>query len=330
MNTASPDVSRQQFCVRRRVRAVKVAIAASLLVCVLEIGLGLLLNLECLIAEGVHTLLDALASMIVLVAVFRAARPADRDHQFGHGKYEALGATVEGSFILVAAVGIAYQAVGSMFSGETPAEIPLFVCFVMGATAVFYMGVSMYLMREAAKTQSPAILAEALHLRTHIYITGGLAAGLLVGMLGNWPIMDTILTLAVAVCLLVISVQILRQVLRQFTDAALPAAEIETLGKIIDRYNDRFIEVHGLRTRQSGVERHVELHLVVTPETPVADAHGLSHEIESAIGDEWPSARTTVHIEPAKADRMHPAGENGDQHKVRTDDASPEEREFMH
>lgn len=315
---------------QQRARAVKIAIAASLLACTIELTLGWLLGLESLIAEGIHTLLDALASAIVLLAVYVAAKPADRSHQFGHGKYEALGATIEASFVLAAAIGIAYQAFATLLRGETPEQIPLYVCVVMVATAVFYLLVSMYLMREARRTQSPAILAEAWHLRTHIYITAGLAGGLLIGVLGNWPVADTILALGVAACLLGISLHIFRAVFRQFTDAALPADEIEALGKIIGRYSDRFIEVHGLRTRQAGVERHIEMHLVVLANTTVAEAHTLSHEIEAAIAEQWSSARTTIHIEPVEVDGGGPSTGAKDHPKVRTEDASPDEREFIH
>ncbi len=320
----------EQLETRRRVRAVHIAIAASFSVGFIETGLGWFLGLESLIAEGIHTLLDGVDSIVVLVAVHIAARPADRSHQFGHGKFEALGASVEGSFVFAAAIGIGYRAIGRLLRGEAPEQIPLYVCLAMGAAAIFYLGVSLYLMREARATKSPAILAEALHLQTHIYITGGLGAGLLIGAVWKWPIADTILTLVVAVCLIVITWHIFREVLRQFTDAALSASELDELAVIVERYSDRFIEVHGLRTRQSGAERHIEMHLVVIPETTVADAHALSHDIESAIAGKWPTTRTIVHIEPFNtADRNHEQWLEG-QPKVRTHDASPDEREFIH
>ncbi len=320
----------EQLETKRRIRAVKIAIAASFSVGVVETGLGWFLGLESLVAEGIHTLLDGVDSIIVLFAVLIAARPADRSHQFGHGKFEALGASVEGSFVFAAALGIGYRAIGRLLRGESPEQIPLYVCLAMAAASIFYLGVSLYLMREARATRSPAILAEALHLQTHIYITGGLGVGLLVGAVGHWPIADTILALAVAVCLIVISGHIFREVIRQFTDAALPATEIDELAKIVERYSDRFIEVHGLRTRQSGAERHIEMHLVVVPETTVESAHTLSHKIESAITEKWPTTRTTVHIEPLNtADRNHEQWMEG-QPKVRTHDASPDEREFIH
>jgi cation diffusion facilitator family transporter len=264
----------EQVEVKRRVRAVHIAIAASFSVGVIEAGLGWFLGLESLIAEGIHTLLDGVDSLVVLVAVHIAARPADRTHQYGHGKFEALGASVEGSFVFAAAIGIGYRALGRLIRGEGPEQIPMFVCLAMGAAAIFYLFVSFYLMREARATKSPAILAEALHLGTHIYITGGIGAGLLIGAVGRWPIADTILTLAVALCLVFVSGHIFREVLRQFTDAALPSPEIDELASIVERFSDRFVEVHGVRTRQSGAERHIEMH-PSRAETTGRGAHGL-------------------------------------------------------
>ena len=314
----------------KRAKACKIAMAASFSVGLIEVALGLSLGMASLAAEGVHTILDGVDSIIVLIAVYIAARPADRSHQFGHGKFEALGATVEGTFIVVAAIGIAYEAIARLIRGEMPDRIPLYTVAVMAGAAIFYLFVSAYLMRLARETKSPAVLAEALHLRTHIYITGGVAAGLLVGALGHYPIADTLLALAISVCLVLIARHVFVEVFSQFTDASLPKEEITELAGIVERYSRKFVEVHGLRTRRSGAERHIEMHLVVMPETPVAAAHALSHDIESAILAQWPTTRTSIHIEPLNtADESHQQWIAG-QPKVRTEDATPDAREFIH
>jgi cation diffusion facilitator family transporter len=292
--------NRERAETRRRIRAVVIAIGASVVVSATELSLGWFLGLRSLQAEGIHCLLDAVDSVIVLIAVLIAARPADRSHQFGHGKFEALGATVEASFVLVAGVGIAYSAIVLLIRQEAPERIPLYVSLVMIAAAVFYFIVSVFLMREARETKSPALLAEALHLRTHIYVAGGVGLGLLAGSLGEWPVADSILALIVAICLIVISGRIFREVLNQFTDAALPPEEIETLAGIVKRFDARFIEVHGLRTRLSGADRQIQMHVTLRPETTVAAAHQLCDDIEEAICSEWPTSNTTVHIEPER------------------------------
>ncbi len=315
---------------QRRLRAVRLAIGVSILVCIVELALGWMLGLASLVAEGVHTFLDGFDSVIVLITVILAARPPDRSHQFGHGKFEALGAAVEASFVMAAAIGIAYESMDRLVHHQAPPEIPLYVCLIMSITAVFYFFVSIYLMRIARETHSPAVLAEALHLRTHIYITGGIATGLAIGSFGDWPIADTLVALGVAVCLMGISLHIFREVYKQFMDEALPEEEIKQIGSIIDRFSEQFVEVHGLRTRQSGAERHIEMHLVVMPETSVSTAHALSHEIEDAITGTWPTTRVIVHIEPLDTDRAASTDWFTDQPKVRTNDASPDEREFMH
>lgn len=313
-----------------RKRAVHVAIAASVSVAIVELLLGVVLHLESLIAEGIHTLLDGVDSVIVLVTIYLAARPADRRHPYGYGKYEALGAGVEGCFVLIVGAGIAWRALSHLIAGSVPPAIPIYVCAIMLAAAVFYYLVSIYLMRIAKESGSPAIYAEAMHLRTHIYITGGLAIGLLTGALGDWPIVDTLLALGVAVCLLVISWQVLRQVWNQMMDVSLPREDVDRLGTLITPFEPRFVEVHGIRTRQAGVERHIEMHLVVKPETTVLQAHTLSHEIEDAILAVWPAAHVAIHIEPLNT--SHDAHEKWtkDQPKVRTDDDTPTDREFMH
>lgn len=320
----------QQAELRVRLRAVVIAIATSLVVCIVEIGLGWWLGLESLLAEGAHTLLDGVDSVIVLVAVYRAAKPADRRHPFGHGKYEAVGAAIEGAFILAAALGILYRGLDRLALGRVPDEIPLFVCAIAAAASLLYLFVSFYLMRIARETHSPAILAEAVHLRTHIYITAGLGGGLLIGRLGGWPIADTLLTLGIAICLAGMSIHIFREVFHQMLDVALPADELDQLAEVIGRFGDRFVEVHGLRTRRAGTERHIEMHLVMHPDETVATAHALGDEIEAAINQIWPNAHVMVHIEPVNIGHAdHDTWIKG-QPKVRTADASPDAREFMH
>lgn len=306
------------------------ATVASFSVGIVEIVLAWTLKLESLLAEGVHTLLDGVDSIIVLISVILAARPADRSHQFGHGKFEAVGAAIEGAFVTCAAGWIGYRAILRLITGQVPETIPWYVSLAMGVAALFYLGVSMYLMREARATRSPAIIAEALHLRTHVYIAGGLAGGLLIGAVGDYPVADTILALCIGVCLLGIAGQIFREVFAQFTDAALPPDELEQLGGIVKRHSESFIEVHGIRTRQAGAERHIEMHLVVEPRMTVAAAHALSHRIEDAIAEPWPSARVTIHVEPLNTDRADHRKWLDGQPKVRTADDSPDEREFIH
>jgi cation diffusion facilitator family transporter len=330
MPVAERTMTANQVETRRRVRAVHICIIASFIICIVELGLGWWCGLASLVAEGVHTLLDGLDSLVVLVAVHMAARPADRNHQYGHGKFEALGASVEASFVIMAAIGIGHESIHRMIYGHAPESIPLPVVVAMAAASVAYLIISLYLMREARATNSPAVYAEAMHLKTHIYITGGLAIGLLVGAIGHYPIVDSLLSLGVAICLVFIGVHIFREVMRQFTDAALPREDLEQIARLLAPMSERFVEVHGLRTRQAGAERHIEMHLVVLPETSVAVAHKIGHEIEEAIATHWPTARTIVHIEPLNtANKQHREWIKG-QPKVRTDDESPSDREFIH
>lgn len=314
----------------KRARACKIAMAASFSVGFVELVMGYFLGMASLGAEGVHTILDGVDSVIVLFAVYLAARPADRSHPFGHGKFETIGAAIEGSFIVAAAIGIAYEAVGRFLRGEMPERIPLFTVAIMAGAAVFYLLVSAYLMKLARETKSPAVLAEALHLRTHIYITGGVAGGLLVGSLGNYPIADTVLAMAIAICLIAIAWHVFKEVFSQFTDASLPADEIAELAELVGQFEEQFIEVHGLRTRRSGAERHIEMHLVMLPETSVAAAHTLSHQIEDAITKKWPTTRITIHIEPVNTAAAEHEGWLQGQPKVRTADETPTAREFIH
>ncbi len=330
MHQTNVEIDPRDANTATRKKAVYIAIAASVSVAVVQLIIGWLWHLESLIAEGIHTFLDGIDSVIVLITIFLAAKPADREHQFGHGKFEALGAGIEGLFVLGAGIGIAYRAVNRLIEGAAPETIRIETCAILVVMAIFYYGVSIYLKRIAEETGSPAVFAEAMHLRTHIYINGGLALGLLAGALGDWPLADTLLALGVAVCLLGIAWQVLREVWSQMMDLSLPRKELDAIAEMVEPFGERFIEVHGLRTRKAGVERHIEMHLVVSPDTKVASAHELSHEIEEVIVDKWPAAHVTVHMEPLNQQHDESGTLFDGEPKVRTDDDSPLEREFLH
>ena len=330
MHQTTVEIDPRDANTATRKKAVYIAIGASVSVAVIQLFIGWAWHLESLIAEGIHTFLDGIDSVIVLITIFLAAKPADKEHQFGHGKFEALGAGIEGVFVLGAGIGIAYRAIGRLMEGAAPDSIRIESCAILLVMSVFYYVVSIYLKRIAEETGSPAVFAEAMHLRTHIYINGGLAGGLLIGALGDWPLADTLLALGVAVCLLSIAWQVLREVWTQMMDVSLPRKELDLIGELVEPFGARFIEVHGLRTRKAGVERHIEMHLVVSPETTVATAHDLSHEIEATIVDKWPAAHVTVHVEPLNQSHDESSGLFEGEPKVRVDDESPLDREFLH
>jgi len=285
---------------RRRIVAVAVALISGGTVSVAEIVIGLVFRLDSVLAEGLHTLADMLDSVVALLAVRQAARPPDRSHPFGHGKFESVAALVEGVVIAATGGGICWSAFKTLVWGQPRPEFSGAAIAAMAAAAVLYLIVSTWLAREAKQTASPTVYAEAAHLRTHIYITGGLFAGLWLGRALAWPWVDSLMALAVGFALLKTALDVLKPAFGQLTDQALPDADLKAIVQELRQFGDEFIEMHRVRSRAAGVERHLDVHLVVAPETTVRVAHELCDRMERAVARRFPDTLITIHVEPAE------------------------------
>ncbi|UCG32949.1 MAG: cation transporter [Phycisphaerales bacterium] len=290
--------SRRGERAKRRVRAVAVALLCSGVVGIVEVLIGVVYRLDSVLSEGIHTLADMLDSMVAFWAVRRAADPPDREHQFGHGKYESVAAMVEGLVIAGTGVWICGRSLSALISGRFEPNLDAFAITAMLVASVFYLVVSRWLMRESRQLRSPAVYAEAAHLRTHVVITGGLFGGLLAARMAGWMWMDAVLALGVGLILMRTAWNVTRPAWCQLTDASLAAKDVAAITDVLKDFSGEYIEIHDVRTRAAGVEWHVDFHLVVGPETTVHEAHELCDRLERAVAARFPEAVLTIHVEP--------------------------------
>ncbi len=289
-----------------RRRAVTLCILTTAVVASAEIGVGVAFGLISVTAEGLHTGADLLDSLIAYFLVIIASRPADRDHPYGHGKYDSLGAIVEGGFVFVTGGWALFKSAGVLLGlvGADPRPEPVTVGIMLAAAAL-YWGVSRYVIRLADRTCSPLVYAEAMHLRSHVWITLGLAAGLALskaGLSAGWRAadqVDAIVALVLGAYLMRLGWRIVRPGFRQLMDTALPDEDVRRITDVLDRFREEFVEIHGVRTRGAGTDRHVDIHLMVEGDRTVRWAHDLSHRIEAGLHEQMPGVRLLVHIEPA-------------------------------
>lgn len=291
---------------KTRKLAVTICIVTTVSVATAEIAIGLIYNLISVTAEGLHTAADLADSIIAYVLVIVASRPADREHPYGHGKFDSLAAIIEGSFVGITGAWAVFKGSGVLlgFAQAEPHPEIVTVAVMVGAS-VFYYFVSKYVLKLAALTQSPLVYAEAMHLRTHVAITMGLAAGLGASRLGlragiaGAERIDALVALVLGLYLLRVAYQIVRPGFSQLMDTSLPQEEVGKLTSALDEFRHEFVEVHGVRTRGAGMDRHVDIHLVVEPQRSVESAHDLAHRIEAMLRGRIPGVRLLVHVEPA-------------------------------
>lgn len=248
-----------------------------------------------LLAGLTDSALDAVASLLNLLAVHYALRPADDDHRFGHGKAEALAGMAQALFIGVSAVLIGVQAVERLRApqplGDTAAGIA-----VMVLSLVLTLALLAFQRKVIRATGSTAVRADSLHYRSDLLLNGSILLALLLAGFG-WPQLDALFGLGIALYILWSAIQIARESTAILMDKELPADVGERMLELVCAIPG-VRGAHDLRTRVSGSYWFVQLHLELPGELALHDAHELCVQASAVIRERYPQADVMVHADP--------------------------------
>jgi len=288
---------------QRKARAAWISVISNSALVVSKLVIGLLIGSVSVVSEAIHSGVDLVAAGIALFAVKSANKPADKEHPYGHGKIENLSGSIEAVLILAAAAWIVYQAVHKLVV-RSPLEMAGLGVAVMAVSAIANYFVSRMLFRVGRETDSIALQADGWHLRTDVWTSAGVMAGLAVIMLSRWlfPVwdlwwLDPVAAIVVALLIVRAAFQLTRQSLRDVMDESLPEEEQRWIADHVRAVPGVF-GFHGLRTRKAGAQRFVEFHLLVDRALSVEASHKLSHDAGDAIERQFGEASVTIHVEP--------------------------------
>ena len=252
-----------------------------------------------IISEAIHSGSDLLASVITFFSVSESSKPADNDHQYGHGKYEDFTSFIEGILIIFAALYIVYESIRKIIHHhdlKLDANIGLVVMFVSVVANVL---VSAYLFKVAKKSGSAALYADGEHLRTDIYSSLAVFIGLLAARLTGNPIYDPLIALAVAVIIFIAGYKICFTAKDSLLDASLSDDENNQVKVIIDNYvGSGIIALKHLRTRKAGMHKNIDITLIADKSMHIGTSHKLCDQIEEEIENKLKNTDITIHIEP--------------------------------
>lgn len=279
---------------RSKRRAAALSVGSNTALVLGKLFVGILTGSVAIISEAIHSAMDLLAAIIALVAVSLSDRPPDRDHSFGHGKIESLSGAVEALLIFGAVVFISHEAIDKLLHGGEVRRIYL-GAVVMGVSALVNTVVSWHLQRVGKRTESEALLADAAHLRTDVYTSVGVVIGLLAVQLTGIHWLDPAVALAVGLLIVHEAWVITRRSVGVLLDESLPEADLSVVERIIKQKGLTF---HALRSRRSGPERRIELHLDVGPKSTATQIHAVCDQIEDEIRGELPNTQVMIHPEP--------------------------------
>lgn len=283
---------------QEKTRAAFVSVISNTVLTLGKIVIGLVSGSVSIISEGIHSGIDLLAALIALFAVKESAKPADDRHAYGHGKIENISGTIEALLIFVAAIWIIIEAVHKLTSGIIVIERLGWGMAIMATSALLNLLVSTYLMRVAKKTNSVALEADALHLRTDVYTSAGVLGGLLLVHFTGWVIFDPIIAIGVALLIIKAAFDLTKEAFMPLVDVRLDESEYRVILAVLEEYSDNFVEFHKLRTRRSGPERHIDLHLVMPKFQSILEVHNLCNQIEKDIKERLPETHILIHPEP--------------------------------
>ncbi|MHC1703634.1 MAG: cation diffusion facilitator family transporter [Tenuifilaceae bacterium] len=264
----------------------------------LKIVVGVWTNSLGILSEALHSGLDLVAAVITLFAVRVADRPADKTHNYGHGKVENLSALVETLLLLVTCIWIIYEAVHRLISGKTELDVNIWSFLVVIISIGVDYSRSKALSRVAKKYNSQALEADALHFSTDIWSSGVVLLGLICAAFG-FLFADSIAALFVALIVIFVSFKLGKKAI----DALLDKSPEETVAKIDEilqsvKHITRF---HDLKVRTSGALTLVEVNVHVTPGITIEVAHQISHDVEHEIKQFVERCEVHIHIEPEES-----------------------------
>ena len=287
-----------------KVETARISVASNACLVALKLAVGIAIGSVAVVSEAVHSGIDLVAAVVAFVSVRKSGEPPDERHSYGHGKFEDISGLFESILIFVAAGIIVYEALSRLLSGGSAFEPgALFAGIgVMALSAIVNWAVSRRLMGVARDSGSIALESDAWHLRTDVYTSLGVFAGLVLIRLTGIPWIDPLVAIGVAVLIMKAAYDLTRRSFGDLIDQRLPDRDEERIRAIIRDHYSTYVDFHALRTRRSGPEQFIDLHMVVRGDLSVGEAHDLTDHLEADIRAEFPRASVTIHVEPCGKD----------------------------
>ena len=263
-----------------------------------KVVVGLLTHSISILAQAADSLLDLFAGVITFSAIRFAAKPADAEHQYGHGKAEDIAGVGQAILIFIAGGLIIYSAIDRIITKHYIVEQPEAGIAVMAVSVVVSIFLSRHLWKVARRTGSIALEANARNIATDVYSTSAVLAGLAILRFTGLNIIDPILAIAVAVYILKVALDTIRKPVAGLLDEKLPPSQETVIEDCLGKHSREVSGYHALRTRRAGSQSYIDLHLVMASDISLEQAHQICDRIEVEIESALREASIIIHAEP--------------------------------
>ncbi len=266
---------------------------------------GVLGNSSAMVADAVHSLSDFVTDILVLVFVSISAKPQDRSHDYGHGKFETIASFLIGLALVAAATGIVVSGILKLLAWidgeelESPGWIALWAALLsIAIKELLYQ----YTARKGRKLNSQVMIANAWHHRSDALSSVGAAIGIgLAIWLGrHWAVCDPLASIVVGLMLVKVAYELLKTSINELTESSLPAETEQEIEQIIQSFDD-VQQPHNLRTRRIGNRIAIEVHVRMDGRLPLDVVHERATTIERKLKERFGAdTHVALHMEPVK------------------------------
>jgi len=273
-----------------------VAVLGGLLVFSIKFVSFLISNSLALLSDALESVINILASSIMLFSIYVSGKPPDESHQYGHQKIEEISRLIEGILIVMVSIFLIYTAVSRFFN---PVELHLLdIAIIVSVVAAgINSGIAYKLLKESKIKNSPAFEGDAKHLFSDVLSSIAIWVGLAIIYFTGYIFIDSLLAISIAAFIAKMGLDLIIKSSNYLMDPASREAD-KKIREILESHRFLFSEYHELKTRRSGNMIFSELHLVVDDKMTVKEAHDIADHLEEEIRQELPDINLMIHVEP--------------------------------
>ena len=245
---------------------------------------GVLTGSVSLLSEALHSFGDLLASLIAWGSIKESSKPADKEHQFGHGKFEDMAGFLEAILIIVTALFILYVGFEKLITknSEFTFQADIAVYIMIFSVAVNFI-VARYLLKKGHQTDSNALLCDGYHLMSDVYSSLAVAIGLLAVKFSGFYILDPVIAIIVAVMILKTGITLIKKTGDSLLDSSLPNEDIKIIENVLENYKDSGLSIKTIKTSKSGNIKNIVLIVYLPCSLTLKETHRLCDNIEAQL-----------------------------------------------
>jgi len=274
------------------------SIAAALTTIVLKFSAFAITGSVGLLSDALESVVNLVAAIVALVTLRIVEQPPDEMHEYGHDKAGYFSSGIEGTLIVVAAIGIVWAGSQRLFDPQPVEQAGIGLTLALIASAI-NLGVGQLLIRVGRQRESITLEADGHHLMSDVWTSVGVVVGVAAATLTGLHWLDPLIAILVGLKIGWEGGRILWRSTKGLMDTAIAPEERTQIEAILESHRKQAdIEWHALRTRQSGARRFVGVHILVPGDWTVQRSHTLANQIEAEIAQAIPNASTTTHVEP--------------------------------